>query len=142
AEQTGLSTSYAYELLSDKREAIPSEEILNKVSQSLGLTERESKYVLALGECERKIDKVIHPSDGIDVPEAPGDDGEPAEPVPDEPDEPIEPPAPIPDPQAPDVPWFHKKVIIALIVGLAGGILIGCCGASTFVPIILSGVGY
>ena len=161
--------------MSDKRDAIPSEEILNKVSSALGLTDMESKYVLALGECEMKIDKVIYSSDdGIDFPEPPGEviepdnpepvePGEPDEPVepdnpepvepgePGEPDEPIQPPVPQPAPQPPApvpdgdiviVPWSHKKVIIALVVGLAGGLLIGCCSASTIIPIILGGAGF
>ena len=45
-EQTGLSKSYAYELLSDNRDAIPSNEILDKVSSILGLTDKEGKYIL------------------------------------------------------------------------------------------------
>ena len=118
AREAGLSVSYAYELLSGKRDAIPSDEILDKVCQALALADGENKYVLALGECERKAGRVIYISDEVDVPELLEEDlesdeivpYEPGEPLPTDepgepeseepvtPDEPIEPLVPEPEP--------------------------------------------
>lgn len=124
--------------------------ILQKISTGVGqlfygISEDDRKYIYTLTEKEREKGGLIYPSDieepaepdePEDPPVQPGPD-EPGEP--DEPDEPIQPPAPQPDPQPPApapggevvVPWSHKKVIVALIIGLVGGLMIGCCGAST-----------
>jgi len=90
---------------------------------------------------------------------------EPAEPVEPEPTEPTQPPSsggsvepqpvqppgppepepgpPVVNPNPPEVssPWKNKSVIFAMVVIFVGGLIVGCCGSSVFIPLILDSMG-
>jgi len=138
-EETGLSQSYAYKLVSDKRDFTPNDETLNKIADVMGFSEKDRSYILGLAARERETGNIIYEDVPAPLPEPPepGPAPEPPEPVPHPDPQPPSPPQPEPHPPAPPVPtpsgdavpWTHKKVILALAVGLLGGLLVGCCGA-------------
>jgi len=64
--------------------------------------------------------------------------------------QPTQPPAiPGPEPEPPVVvlepgvssPWKNKSVIFAMVVIFVGGLIVGCCGSSVFIPLILDSMG-
>jgi len=75
-------------------------------------------------------------------PPAPGGSVEP---------EPTQPPAipesetgsPVVSPNPPEIssPWKNKSVIFAMVVIFVGGLIVGCCGSSVFIPLILDSMG-
>ncbi len=121
-EETGLSQSYAYKLVSDKRDFTPNDETLNKIADVMGFSGKDRSYILDLAARERETGNIIYE----DVP-APHPDPQSSSP-----------PAPsVPAPSVDAVPWTHKKVIIALAAGLLGGLLVGCCGAWTLMQMFM-----
>ena len=139
-EETGLSQSYAYKLVSDKRDFTPNDETLNKIADVMGFNEKDRSYILGLAARERETGNIIYE----DVPAPPPEPPEPLphpDPQPPEPHPPEPPPAPpVPAPSGDVVPWTHKKVIMALAAGLLGGLHVGCCGAWTLMQIFLIGM--
>ncbi len=163
AEETGLSDSYAYELLAESRKKIPTDEVLNKIADVMGFGKNDRKYILDLALKEREIGGPIYPPSPIPLPEpdlppelpvlsepephpsAPHP--QPPSPQPGtvlpEPESPPSPPGPFPHPPAlepspgpVEVSWTHRKVILGVVVGLIAGLLFGCCGSSVFIPLI------
>lgn len=129
ADETGLSDSYAYELLAESRKKIPTDEVLNKIADVMGFSKNERKYILEIALKEREDGGPIYSPSPIPLlePELPPQPPfPPSEPMPPAP-HPLAPPVPIPSPGE-VVSWTHKKVILALSVGLLGGLLVGCCG--------------
>ena len=138
AVQTDLSERYVYKLISDKRDKTPNDESLEKISKVLELSENDRKYLLDLAIKERETGNIIYedvPAPPPDPPE-PGPVPEPPEPVPPPDPPPPHPPAPVPPPVPVEVSWTHKKVVLGIIVGLLGGLLLGCCGSSVFIPLV------
>ena len=140
AEETGLSDSYAYELLAESRKKIPTDEVLNKIADVMGFSKNERKYILELALKERETGGPIYPPSPIPVPEP---DPHPEPPVPPEP----EPHPPAPHPPAPPVPvpgdllpWYKRRdVMVALFVGLLIGSLTGCCSMWTIFHMFILG---
>ncbi|MEQ8192493.1 MAG: hypothetical protein ABRQ39_31295, partial [Candidatus Eremiobacterota bacterium] len=93
------------------------------------MSEKDRKYLLELAAKERETGSIIYD----DVPEPPEPVPHP-DPQPPHPPEPHPPAPPVPVPSGDAVPWTHKKVVLGIIVGLLGGLLLGCCGSSVFIP--------
>jgi transcriptional regulator with XRE-family HTH domain len=153
AEQTGLSERYVYKLLSDKREFTPEDETLVKIADVLVLSDEDRKYILDIARRERETGEIVYESSPAPPPEpgptpeppAPSPDPQPPhpeEPPPDPPPPQPSPPVPVPHPVQVEVSWTHKKVIVALVVGLLGGLLIGCCGSAALLPLISQSWGF
>jgi transcriptional regulator with XRE-family HTH domain len=151
-EKAGFSENYAYRLVSPKRDFVPTDETVEKILKALELPEAQEKYILDLISLERKIGEPVYPGHpDLPVPPVsqPVPQPEPPQPEP-HPPEPPQPPVPQPGPSHPEpehppsppvppgdtVPWTHKKVFLGIIVGLVGGLLIGCCSSSVLIPII------
>jgi len=136
AEQTGLTERYVYKLISDKRDTTPNDETLESISKVLELSETDRRYLLELALKERETGNIIYPAEPAPPPEPPepGPAPQPPDPVPHPDPQPPAPPVPVPSGDA--VPWTHKKVVLGIIVGLLGGLLLGCCGSSVFIPLV------
>ena len=151
-EKAGFSEKYAYRLVSSKRDFVPTDETVEKILKALELPEAQEKYIVDLISLERKTGEPVYPGHpDLPVPPVsqPVPQPEPPQPEP-HPPEPPQPPVPQPGPSHPEpehppsppvppgdtVPWAHKKVFLGIIVGLVGGLLIGCCSSSVLIPII------
>ena len=125
-EETGMSQSYAYKLVSDKRDFTPNDETLNKIADVMGFSEKDRSYILGLAVREREAGSIIYSDEPVPEPQPPSP----------HPPEPNPPAPPVPVPSGDTVPWTHRKVVLGIIVGLLGGLLLGCCSSSVLIPIV------
>lgn len=60
AEKAGLSASYAYELVVETREKIPTDETLNKIADVLRLSAKYREYIFDIARRERESGEIIY----------------------------------------------------------------------------------
>jgi len=169
SEITGISRRWLYLLISEKRTKPPSSDTLNKIGDALEFSEKDREFVLALADRERETGEIVYsegetsepeepepvepvqpsePEPGQTEPAEPGHPPEPGGSVEPQPVQPPGPPGPGPVPPVvntnpPEVssPWKNKSVIFAMVVIFVGGLIVGCCGSSVFIPLILDSMG-
>jgi len=169
SEITGISRRWLYLLISEKRTKPPSSDTLNKIADALEFSEKDREFVLALADRERETGEIVYsegetsepeepepvepvqpsePEPGQTEPAEPGHPPEPGGSVEPQPVQPPGPPGPGPVPPVvntnpPEVssPWKNKSVIFAMVVIFVGGLIVGCCGSSVFIPLILDSMG-
>ena len=119
AEETGLSRSYIYLLISENRDTTPADDAIEKLAKALDLTDKDKDYLLDIAKRERESGKLIY-----------DDSPEP------EPEPPVK-----PEPSPDITPWYKNKTVIAvMVVVFIAGLLLGCCGSSAILPGILEAI--
>ena len=63
SKEAGLGETYAYRLVSGRRNFTPTDETISKVVSALGFGKEEEKYILELAAREREVDGLIYPDD-------------------------------------------------------------------------------
>lgn len=59
-KKSGLSRRYIYELISVKRDSIPTDEALNKLATALDFTEEDKNYIFDIARRERESGEIIY----------------------------------------------------------------------------------